>query len=178
MIKPIVRDAFFLNQRSEEATKADLPVVQDLEDTLRANRERCVGMAANMIGVKKRVIVVSMGPMDVVMYNFWRMLFCYGVSALLAYALTFLTPGTQAYKDLNDTSIGVVWNPVYNNIDSSNTVASPVVVWADNCCSVDVSYDTTYTLNDGSADHSVGTMRIYYLKADNGNYYISNFETL
>ena len=45
-----MRDAFFLNQRSEEATKADLPVAQDLEDTLKANREHCVGMAANMIG--------------------------------------------------------------------------------------------------------------------------------
>ena len=46
MIKPIVRDAFFLNQRSEEATKVDLPIAQDLEDTLKANREHCVGMAA------------------------------------------------------------------------------------------------------------------------------------
>jgi peptide deformylase len=59
MIKPIVRDAFFLNQKSEEATKADLPVVQDLEDTLKANRERCVGMAANMIGVCKRIIAFN-----------------------------------------------------------------------------------------------------------------------
>ena len=42
MVKPIVRDVFFLNQRSEKATKSDLSVVQDLEDTLRANRERCV----------------------------------------------------------------------------------------------------------------------------------------
>lgn len=45
-----MRDAFFLNQKSEEATKADLLVAQDLEDTLKANREHCVGMAANMIG--------------------------------------------------------------------------------------------------------------------------------
>ncbi len=50
MVKPIVRDTFFLNQKSEKATKADLPVAQDLGDTLRANRERCVGMAANMTG--------------------------------------------------------------------------------------------------------------------------------
>ena len=69
MVKPIVRDAFFLSQRSEEATREDLPVGQDLMDTLAANRDRCVGMAANMIGVKKRIIVVSMGPMDLVMYN-------------------------------------------------------------------------------------------------------------
>ena len=69
MIKPIVRDVFFLGQKSEEATKQDLAVGQDLQDTLKANEERCVGMAANMIGVKKRIIVVSMGFMNVVMYN-------------------------------------------------------------------------------------------------------------
>ena len=51
MIKPIVRDILFLGQKSVEATKQDLPTGQDLQDTLRANRDRCVGMAANMIGV-------------------------------------------------------------------------------------------------------------------------------
>ena len=69
MIKPIVKDVFFLGQKSEEATKEDLPVGQDLQDTLSANRERCVGMAANMIGVKKRIIIVNIGFMNVVMYN-------------------------------------------------------------------------------------------------------------
>ncbi len=69
MIIPIVRDTFFLSQKSEEATKQDLSVGQDLLDTLKANRERCVGMAANMIGVKKRIIVVNMGLLDLVMYN-------------------------------------------------------------------------------------------------------------
>ena len=69
MIKPIVRDAFFLNQKSEEATKADLPVVQDLEETLKANRDRCVGMAANMIGYRKRIIIVATGFADIVMIN-------------------------------------------------------------------------------------------------------------
>ena len=69
MIKPIVKDVFFLGQKSAEATKEDLPVGQDLQDTLSANRERCVGMAANMIGVKKRIIIVNIGFMNVVMYN-------------------------------------------------------------------------------------------------------------
>ena len=69
MIRPIVRDVFFLGQKSEDATKQDLPVGQELQDTLTANRERCVGMAANMIGVKKKIIIVSMGFMNVVMYN-------------------------------------------------------------------------------------------------------------
>ena len=52
MVKQIVRDIFFLGQPSEPATKADIQVGKDLQDTLQANRERCVGMAANMIGVK------------------------------------------------------------------------------------------------------------------------------
>ena len=69
MIRPIVKDVFFLGQKSAEATKEDLPVGQDLQDTLSANRERCVGMAANMIGVKKRIIIVNIGFMNVVMYN-------------------------------------------------------------------------------------------------------------
>ena len=69
MEKPIVRDAFFLNQKSAEATKVDLPIVQDLEDTLRANRERCVGMAANMIGCRKNIIIVATGFADIVMIN-------------------------------------------------------------------------------------------------------------
>lgn len=69
MIKPIVRDAFFLSQKSEEATKVDLPIVQDLEDTLKENRERCVGMAANMIGYRKKIIIVATGLADIVMIN-------------------------------------------------------------------------------------------------------------
>ena len=69
MIKPIVRDTFFLSQKSDPATKQDLSVGQDLRDTLQANRERCVGMAANMIGVKKRIIIVHAGLADLVMVN-------------------------------------------------------------------------------------------------------------
>jgi peptide deformylase len=69
MIRPIVRDVFFLGQKSEAATMQDLSVGQDLQDTLAANRDRCVGMAANMIGIKKRIIIVNVGFMDMVMYN-------------------------------------------------------------------------------------------------------------
>ena len=69
MIKPIVRDVFFLGQKSEPASKQDVSVGQDLQDTLAANRERCVGMAANMIGVRRRIIIVNIGFMNVVMYN-------------------------------------------------------------------------------------------------------------
>ena len=69
MVKQIVRDIFFLGQPSEPATQADLSVGRDLLDTLQANREACVGMAANMIGVKKSIIIVNMGLIDVVMFN-------------------------------------------------------------------------------------------------------------
>ena len=69
MIRPIVRDVFFLALKSEPATQVDLAVDRDLRDTLQANRERCVGMAANMIGVRKRVIIVSLGFVDAVMFN-------------------------------------------------------------------------------------------------------------
>ena len=69
MVKPIIKDVFFLSQKSEPATKADLQVGKDLQDTLQANRAGCVGMAANMIGVKKRVIIVNMGFADIVMFN-------------------------------------------------------------------------------------------------------------
>ena len=69
MIKPIVKDVFFLGQKSDPATKQDLSVGQDLQDTLVANQDRCVGMAANMIGVRKRIIIVNIGIMNLVMYN-------------------------------------------------------------------------------------------------------------
>ena len=69
MIKQIVRDPFFLQQKSEPATEADRQVITDLTDTLKANSDRCVGMAENMIGVRKRIIVVSAGPVSFIMIN-------------------------------------------------------------------------------------------------------------
>ena len=69
MKKEIVRDPLFLSQVSQAATKADVGIGQDLRDTLEANRAGCVGLAANMIGVARRVIIVNMGVIDVVMYN-------------------------------------------------------------------------------------------------------------
>lgn len=69
MIRPIVRDVLFLGQKSERATKEDLWIVDDLVDTLRANLEYCVGMAANMIGIKKRILVFSVGNIIVPMIN-------------------------------------------------------------------------------------------------------------
>ena len=69
MIKQIVKDPLFLQQKSEPASEADKQVIVDLLDTLKANREHCVGMAANMIGVKKRIIVVAAGPFAFPMIN-------------------------------------------------------------------------------------------------------------
>ena len=69
MIRPIVKDVLFLGQKSEAATKADIAVIDDLVDTLRANLEHCVGMAANMIGVKKRILVFTVDDIIVPMVN-------------------------------------------------------------------------------------------------------------
>ena len=69
MVRPIMRDIFFLRQKAQPATKEDKQIVQDLLDTLKANEAGCVGMAANMIGVKKRVIIVNIGFVNLVMFN-------------------------------------------------------------------------------------------------------------
>ena len=69
MIKSIVKDVMFLGQKSEPVTKEDLSIAQDLKDTLAAHRDGCVGMAANMIGYKKNMIIVSLGIVDLVMLN-------------------------------------------------------------------------------------------------------------
>ena len=69
MVRPIVHDTFFLSRKSSPAGKEDLPVVQDLRDTLAAHRDGCAGLAANMIGSLKRIIIVAPGPFDLVMLN-------------------------------------------------------------------------------------------------------------
>ena len=69
MVKKIIHDPMFLRRKSVDATEADKQVVTDLLDTLRANLDRCVGMAANMIGVKKNIIVVAVGPFQFAMIN-------------------------------------------------------------------------------------------------------------
>ena len=68
MVKQIIKDVLIF-KKAEPATKADLQVAIDLTDTLRANADICVGMAANMIGVNKRIIVFSIGPVIVPMIN-------------------------------------------------------------------------------------------------------------
>ena len=69
MIQEIVHDPIFLAQKSQRADAQDLQVARDLLDTLEANRERCVGMAANMIGVCKRIIVFDCEGSYMTMFN-------------------------------------------------------------------------------------------------------------
>ena len=69
MIKPIVKDMLFLQQKAQPASKEDVGIGQDLFDTLRANQDKSVGMAANMIGVQKQVIIFMYGMVPVIMFN-------------------------------------------------------------------------------------------------------------
>lgn len=73
MVKELMHDPLFLAGKAEVSTKEDLPIAQDLLDTLIAHKDSCVGMAANMIGVKKRIIVFldesGRTPTYTVMFN-------------------------------------------------------------------------------------------------------------
>ncbi len=69
MVQEIMRDQAFLSQKAEPATSEDLPVAQDLLDTLTAHKAGCVGMAANMIGVCKRIIAFDNEGKYMVMFN-------------------------------------------------------------------------------------------------------------
>ena len=69
MVKEVVHDPVLLGGRSEPATAADLQVARDLLDTLTAHREACVGMAANMIGIRKRIIVFDNEGSYMTMFN-------------------------------------------------------------------------------------------------------------
>ena len=69
MIKKAIHDPIFLAGKSEVATKEDLQVAQDLLDTLIANNDGCVGMAANMIGVRKKIIVFDYEGTYMTMFN-------------------------------------------------------------------------------------------------------------
>ena len=69
MIRDIMKDEAFLSQKAEPAAPDDLPAAQDLLDTLAAHKDGCVGMAANMIGVPKRIIVFDNQGRYMVMFN-------------------------------------------------------------------------------------------------------------
>ena len=69
MVKEVVHDPILLAGKSDAATIEDLQVAQDLLDTLAANKDACVGMAANMIGVRKRIIVFDNEGTYMTMFN-------------------------------------------------------------------------------------------------------------
>lgn len=69
MVRNIIRDNLLLMKSSAPATKADLPSARDLADTLMAHSHDCAGLAANMIGIFKSIIVVNVAGMPVVMLN-------------------------------------------------------------------------------------------------------------
>ena len=69
MVKKIMRDPLFLAQKSVDATEADKQVITDLLDTLRANLDHCVGMAANMIGERKCILICAIGPGSLILVN-------------------------------------------------------------------------------------------------------------
>lgn len=69
MIRQVVKDVMILSRKSVPAEKQDIPIGKDLLDTLFANAAACVGMAANMIGFNKRIIVVNTGVMNIAMFN-------------------------------------------------------------------------------------------------------------
>lgn len=69
MVREIVKDPMFLQRKSVDASAVDMPTAIDLLDTLKANFEGCVGLAANMIGVSKRIIAVSDNGRYILMFN-------------------------------------------------------------------------------------------------------------
>ena len=69
MVKNLIHDPIFLSLKSEVATKDNIQVAEDLLDTLTAHKDGCVGMAANIIGERKRIIVFNVGKTNVVMFN-------------------------------------------------------------------------------------------------------------
>lgn len=69
MVREIVHDEAFLSLPSENADLRDIGLISDLVDTLHFHREVCVGMAANMIGVRKNVIAIELGPLSIVIIN-------------------------------------------------------------------------------------------------------------
>ena len=69
MVRPLMTNTVFLAQKAQPADAGDVAVADDLLDTLKAHEDGCVGMAANMIGVRKRIICVKDGNRTLLMYN-------------------------------------------------------------------------------------------------------------
>ena len=134
MIRQIVRDTFFLSQKSAPAVPADRAVVQDLIDTVRANADRCAGMAANMIGFHKRIIAFNAGPLTVALINPEIIrreqpyeaeegcLSLSGTRRTTRYQLIELTYLDQSFKPCRQVYTGWIAQVIQHEIDHCNGV--------------------------------------------------------
>ncbi len=156
---------------SEPELSAVPPEGQSITETLQGDFLICLNDGTEQAFLDRSVNFVRA-------YLFYYMSGYNGTWGNMFNALAYLVPGTNAYQTLYDTYNGVIWNTAYANIDTSNTHADSVVIWAQNCYSVDVTYDAKCTLNGQAIDYASATMRIYYLRGADGNFYISDFESL
>ena len=112
MVRDIVHDPIFLAQKSVDATKDDIEVAKDLLDTLRAHTHECVGMAANMIGIKKNIIVIGAGLGQFVMIN-PKILFKDGPFETEEGCLSLLGGPRKCtrYENIEVSYLDINWNP-------------------------------------------------------------------
>ena len=135
MERPLMKMKFFLQKPSEDATAADLAIAQDLVDTLLAHRETCAGMAANMIGQRKRIIAVVDGDGSaVVMLNptlVWGKgsyeteegcLSLMGVRPTIRYARIRVRWEDEEFRPLERVFTGRVAQAIQHEIDHCNGV--------------------------------------------------------
>ena len=134
MVRPIMKDVLFLGQRSLPATPDDIPAADDLLDTLKAHSAECVGMAANMIGVKKCIIVVDLGGMALEMFNpriisksapyetVEGCLSLYGARTVTRYRNIKVEWKTRAFQTKTQTFTGTVAQIIQHEIDHCNGV--------------------------------------------------------
>ena len=134
MVKPIMKDVLFLGQISQPATADDISVADDLLDTLRAHSSECVGMAANMIGVKKRIIAVDLGGMALEMFNpriisksvayetVEGCLSLYGARKVTRYKNIKVEWKTRAFQTKTQTFTGHIAQIIQHEIDHCNGI--------------------------------------------------------
>ena len=134
MVRPIVKDVLLLGQKSVPATPEDIPSADDLLDTLRAHSAECVGMAANMIGVKKCIIVVDLGGMALEMFNprivsksvayeaVEGCLSLYGARSVTRYRNIKVEWKTRAFQTKTQTFTGNIAQIIQHEIDHCNGI--------------------------------------------------------
>ena len=115
MIKELMHDPIFLAGKSEKATKDDISVAQDLLDTLMAHREGCVGMAANMIGVRKCIIACNdvEGVFVVIVFPEFNIIdtdtgFCAKIGLVFAYVNVTVRINKNGIVDIKIVTYGYI----------------------------------------------------------------------